>query len=240
MRGLVIVPAFNEADNIAVVIDSLRGAEHGFEFDVMVVDDCSKDGTARVAAASGKAIVVSLVNNLGVGGAVQAGLKYAMREGYSLAVKFDGDGQHIASEIRKITAPIITGEADVVIGSRFCEDRPNFKSTFLRRFGIRIISAVSSLLTEQAITDSTSGFRAYGRRAIEFLAPNYPSFDYPEPEEVILLGKNGFSIREVFVQMRERQGGKSSISGLKTLYFMFKVLLAVCMTAMRAPLTNTK
>ncbi len=152
-----------------------------------------------------------------------------------IAIQFDGDGQHLAAEIPKLLHMIIDGGANMAIGSRFLGPREGFRSTFLRRIGIRMFQVLNSLLIGQRITDNTSGFRAYNREAIEFLARHYP-VDYPEPEAIILLGKNGFRIAEAATVMRERRGGDSSIGGLTGLYYMLKVMLAVFMTALRKPL----
>ena len=177
-----------------------------------MVNDGSWDGTYEAAKATRQALMVNLPNNLGIGGAVQTGFKWAARHGYRIAIQFDGDGQHIAAEIPKLLAALKEKKAGMVIGSRFIERHSGYRSTFVRRLGIRVFKAVNSLLIGQTITDNTSGFRAYDRRTIEFLARHYP-VDYPEPEAVILLGKNGFPIAEVFTRMRERQSGGSSITG---------------------------
>ena len=229
---LVIVPAYNEAKNIAQVIADLKSLP--LNPDILVVNDGSWDGTYQAAKATGQALVVNLPNNLGIGGAVQTGFKWAARNGYQVAIQFDGDGQHIAAEIPKLLKALEDEKAGMVIGSRFVLKHSGFKSTFLRRQGIRVFTLVNSLLIRQQITDNTSGFRAYDRRAIEFLARHYPT-DYPEPEAVILLGRNGFSIVEVFARMQGRYSGVSSISGPKSVYYMVKVLLAILMTALRKP-----
>lgn len=230
-RTIVIVPAYNEEKNITKVIADLSSTL-SLRADIIVINDGSLDRTYELALATGKAIVVDLPTNLGIGGAVQTGLKYALRNGYEIAIQFDGDGQHKASEIPKILGPVVRQEADIVIGSRFLEKTDGFRSTFTRRIGIRFFQLLNSLLIRQNITDNTSGFRAYSRDAIEFLSHYYPT-DYPEPEAVILCAKNGLMLKEVSVEMRERQGGASSISGIKSLYYMVKVTLAVIMTAMR-------
>jgi Glycosyl transferase family 2 len=163
---------------------------------------------------------------------VQTGFKYALYNNYDYAIQFDGDGQHLASEIPKLLAPLKNNQYDACIGSRFKEKTLGFQSTFMRRFGIKIFEILSKILIQQKITDSTSGFRAYNKECIAFLAANYPT-DYPEPETVILLGKNNFKVTEVSVEMVERQGGESSISGLKSAYYMIKVSLSMMMTAQR-------
>jgi hypothetical protein len=231
---LVIVPAFNEAQAIGQVIEDLRSLE--LPLDILVVNDGSIDATSELARATGQALVVDLPKNLGIGGAVQTGFKYAVRNGYQAAVQFDGDGQHVAAELAGLLGKLQGDGISMVIGSRFLAEEPTgYRSTFVRRIGIRLFQAVNSLLIGQRVTDNTSGFRAYDRQAIEFLALHYP-LDYPEPEAVILLGRNGFRIAEATTRMRERQTGGSSIAGLSGAYYMVKVLLAILMTALRKPL----
>jgi hypothetical protein len=234
---LVIVPAYNEEKTIGLVIDDLRSLD--LPIDILVVNDGSADATSARARAAGEVLVVDLPKNLGIGGAVQTGFKYAARNGYPLAIQFDGDGQHLAAEIPKLLQALKEEGVCMVIGSRFLEAQAGYRSTFVRRLGIRLFQVVNSLLIGQRITDNTSGFRAYDRRAIEFLARYYP-VDYPEPEAVILLGKNGFRIAEVFTLMRERQGGGSSIVGITGVYYMIKVLLAILMTALRKPVRRVR
>jgi glycosyltransferase involved in cell wall biosynthesis len=231
MRILVIIPAYNEAANIVQVIESVRAGYPAA--DILVVNDGSLDQTGQQAEKAGYAKVIHLPCNLGIGGAVQTGFKFACLQGYDAALQFDGDGQHLASEIAPLLVHIESGQADVVIGSRFHSGSQGFKSTPVRRIGIKIFSLLNSLLIRQKITDNTSGFRAYNKKALQFLAEYYPA-DYPEPEAVILLGKNGFRMREIPVQMRERQGGQSSIRGIAAVYYMLKVLLGIFMGAIRA------
>lgn len=233
-KTLIIIPAYNEAQSIAGVIQSLKDEIPAA--DILVVNDASEDATAERAAATGVASVVTLPSNLGIGGAVQTGFKYAASMNYDIALQFDGDGQHIASEIPPLIQPIIDKEADVVIGSRFLSKAgTGFRSTFARRIGITIFGIVNSLIIRQRITDNTSGFRAYNKKTIHFLARHYPT-DYPEPEAVILLGKNNFVIREIVSRMRERENGVSSITSGDSLYYMVKVLLAVFINAIRPPM----
>lgn len=229
-RIIIIVPAYNESANIVAVIEQL--SQQPGKWDIVVINDCSEDNTAKLVVETKKAYLVNLPVNLGIGGAVQSGFKYAACYNYDKAVQFDGDGQHLSTEIPKLLNPIIKGQADVVIGSRFLQEHKGWKTTPLRRAGIKIFELVNLILVNERITDNTSGFRAYNRRAIEFLARHYP-LDYPEPEAVILLGRNDFKITEVFVEMQERGGGSSSISGLQSVYYMIKVLLAISMNAIR-------
>ncbi|MDX9905954.1 MAG: glycosyltransferase family 2 protein [Bacteroidales bacterium] len=228
---LVIVPAFNEAENIRDVIAKLHGENAGW--DILVINDASEDKTSEIARATSQAEVIDLPFNLGIGGCVQTGFRYARRNGYDFALQFDGDGQHSAEEIHKLLDLVRNGGADVAIGSRFRQKHDGFKSSSSRRMGIRIFEWFSFILIRQRITDHTSGFRAYNRKALNFLADYYPS-DYPEPEVVILLGRNGFTIRETFTQMHERKGGVSSIPITKGPYYMIKVMLSMFMSAIRS------
>lgn len=221
-KRLVIVPAFNEESNIGQVVDDILGS--GLGLDVVVIDDGSHDRTGAVARAHG-ARVIALPFNLGIGGAVQTGLKFAHRHGYDVAIQIDGDGQHVPSEISLLLAPLQRHEADVAIGSRYLGPR-HYRTPFMRRLGMLVFSTVNSVLIGQRITDNTSGFRAFNRRAIEFLSLTYPS-DYPEPEAVVMLGRNGFRLQELAVKMRPRHNGESSISAVRAVYYMIKVLLAI-------------
>ncbi len=227
---IIIIPAYNEEKNINNVINSLK--QENANFECLVINDGSADDTQKAAESSGLATVVQLPANLGIGGAVQTGFKYAFYHQFDYAIQFDGDGQHLASEIKHLLAPLRKKQCDVCIGSRFVQKTEGFQSTFMRRIGIKIFKVLNRLLIGQKITDSTSGFRAYNKETIAFLAANYPT-DYPEPETIILLGKNDFIVKEVSVEMVERQGGESSISGLKSAYYMVKVILAMLMTAQR-------
>jgi glycosyltransferase involved in cell wall biosynthesis len=191
--------------------------------DIVVVDDRSTDDTTDRVRACGAGLL-RLPFNLGIGGAVQTGFRYARRCGYRYAFQFDGDGQHPADEVARLLGPLRADEADVVIGSRFLEKK-GFQSTALRRIGIHLFQGLSRVTSAHRISDTTSGFRAYNARAFSFLADNYPS-DYPEVEAITLLSRRGFRIVEVPVAMRERQGGVSSISTPRSLYYLVKVSLA--------------
>jgi glycosyltransferase involved in cell wall biosynthesis len=222
LKTLIIIPAFNEEANINRVIEDIR--THASDADIVVVDDGSADQTAAKAVETGVK-VLSLPFNLGIGGAVQTGFQYACQQGYDAAMQVDADGQHAAAEIPKILKPLQFCECDVVIGSRFIETS-GYKVPFTRMMGIRVFSFLNSLILRQKVTDNTSGFRAYNRKAIRFLSRYYP-WDYPEPEAVVLLSRHGFRIREVPVQMRERQHGESSINAFRAVYYMIKVVLAI-------------
>ena len=227
---LIVIPAYNEADNIQTVLEGLR--QENPQWNLVVINDGSVDNTGEIAERTGLAETIHLPCNLGIGGTVQTGLKYAQRHEYDIAVQFDGDGQHNADEINKLIVPILTEETDVVIGSRFLKKHNGFKSDPVRRLGIGIFRVVNSVLINQPITDNTSGFRAYNRKAIKFLSNYYP-IDYPEPEAIILLAKNGFRMKEVYVEMNDRVAGRSSIRGCRTVYYMIKVLLAIIINMVR-------
>jgi len=221
-KTLIIVPAYNEEDSLPGVIRDL--GMHFPEGDILVVDDGSRDRTAEIARAAGVG-VVRLPFNLGIGGAVQTGYRYAQRQGYDIAVQFDGDGQHVAAEIRELLAPILKGRADLVVGSRFLK-RGDYRPPFLRKVGIWIFSRTLSAIIGAPVTDTTSGFRAVNARVIAFFARLYPE-DYPEVESLVLLHRAGMRIEEKAVTMRGRTGGKSSITPIRSAYYMIKVLLAV-------------
>ena len=222
MNLLVIIPAFNEAESIPGVVSDLKA--NLSLADILVVDDGSLDGTARIASELGVK-VLKLPFNLGIGGAMQAGYLYAQRRGYDLAVQFDGDGQHLAHEVKKLLQPVMDGNADISIGSRFL-GQGDYKPSFSRKAGIKVFSTVLSCILGTRVTDTTSGFRAANRRVIEFYSHTYPD-DYPEVEALVLLHKAGMKIAEVPVHMRERTSGQSSITAVRSAYYMVKVLLAV-------------
>lgn len=219
-KVLVIVPAYNEQDCIVETVRRIK--ETGYDY--VVVNDGSKDNTLKLCRENG-INVLDLPQNLGIGGAVQAGHKYAQHYGYDIDVQVDGDGQHDPSYIPQLVKMIEDG-ADLAIGSRFVEETDGFQSTWLRRVGITWLSGLLKLLTGKIVTDPTSGFRASGRRAIELFCENYP-MDYPEPESIALALENGLSLSETPVNMLERQGGSSSIGGFSSVYYMIKVTLAI-------------
>lgn len=225
-RVLVIVPAYNEETNIEATVRAVVDAG----YDYVVINDGSHDSTLDICK-SNDINVLDLPQNLGIGGAVQAGHKYAKRYGYDVDVQVDGDGQHDPKYIAMLVDEISNG-ADLVIGSRFLTSLDGFKSTRLRRIGIKWLSFWLRLFTGQIITDPTSGFRASGPRAISLFCENYPD-DYPEPESIATSLKAGLTVGEVPVKMRERQGGVSSIGGISSIYYMVKVSLAIliaCLT----------
>jgi glycosyltransferase involved in cell wall biosynthesis len=227
-RALAVVPALNEGESVAGVVSELRR----IGLDVLVVDDGSTDATADAARRAG-ARVVSLPFNLGIGGAVQTGYLAALDGGYDVAIQVDGDGQHPAEEVAKLLSHLQGGEVDLVIGSRFLAGT-DYRPSTARRLGIGLFAWVVSRIVGVQMTDTTSGFRAAGPRAIRLFARSYPH-DYPEVEAVLLASRAGLQVREVSVRMRQRQGGVSSITPIRAAYYMIKVLLAVTMQSLRRP-----
>lgn len=228
MKSLVIIPAYNEELNIVNTISNLK--EYAPDFDYVIINDCSKDETASVCSENGFHFI-SLPINLGIGGAVQTGYRYAALNGYDIAVQFDGDGQHDAAYLEEMRNMLLREEADLVIGSRYIT-REGFQSSGLRRMGIRYFTHLIRLFTKHTVTDPTSGMRMAGRRVIETFAENYPK-DYPEPESVVMLLRMKMKIMDCPVVMKERAAGKSSISPLKSVYYMLKVSLAIVLERFR-------
>jgi glycosyltransferase involved in cell wall biosynthesis len=227
---LAIVPAFNEAASVADVIRRIDSS--GLGFDVLVVDDGSRDATADIARGAG-ASVVELPFNLGIGGAVQTGYRYAYENDYDYAIQIDGDGQHDPAEAARLLERIEQEpRVGMVYGTRFA-DQDGFKSTSIRRLGIKLFATTLSLVTRQKVTDPTSGFRLCDRHAIKLFATDYPT-DYPEVEAILLMHRHRLRSAEVPVQMSERSGGRSSITMLRSGYYMVKVLLAVLIGLFRA------
>jgi len=217
------VPAYNEAANVGRVVDELRAFDPAMV--VVVVDDGSGDDTAAVARAHG-ARVVRLPFNLGIGGAVQTGFRYAFEQGFDIAVRLDGDGQHDPSQLDVVLAPVLAGEADIAVGSRFAGAREGYRSSRSRRLGIRLLAWVVSRIVGRRVTDTTSGFQALNRKAIALFARDYPH-DYPEVEATVMVSRHRLRAVEVPVAMRERSAGRSSITALRSVYYMVKVLLAI-------------
>jgi glycosyltransferase involved in cell wall biosynthesis len=232
IKSLAIVPAYNEEATIAAVIDSLRANVP--DYDVVVVDDGSTDATADAAERAG-AQVLRLPFNLGIGGAVQSGFKYALDGGYDFCVQVDGDGQHDPVLVARLREAIEADPGlDMVVGSRFLTSDYRYPAPVSRRTGIHIFAAICSAIVGQRISDPTSGFRLCNRRAIALFARDYPH-DYPEVEAVLMLHWHRLRVREVPVQMHERGGGQSSLRGSgKSAYYMIKVLLAIFIGLFRA------
>jgi len=223
LRRVAIVPAFNEEHALPGVIDELRTFDAGLE--IVVVDDGSADRTADVAVEMGVR-VLRLPFNLGIGGAVQTGFRFAFERGYDLAVRVDGDGQHDPAQLERLMEPVLADEADIAIGSRFAGDPAGYRSSRARRVGIRLLGRVVSRIVGQRVTDTTSGFQVLNRQGIALFARDYPH-DYPEVEATVMVFRHRLRLAEVPVTMRERGGGRSSITTLRSIYYMVKVLLAI-------------
>lgn len=227
MKILIIIPAYNESENIVQVIKNLK--DKNPEVDYVIINDCSKDNTREICREN-EFNIVNLPVNLGIGGGVQTGYLYAYQNGYDVAIQMDGDGQHNPAYISDVVAPIERGEADIVIGSRFVT-KEGFQSTGLRRLGIQLLSTVIRMCSGVVVKDVTSGFRAVNREYITFYAENYAQ-DYPEPEAIVAAAVQGARIKEVPVIMEERQGGTSSITAFKSVYYMLKVSMAIVLQRM--------
>lgn len=222
----LVIPCFNEEDVVLALYSEISRTPfpEGITVTPVFINDCSTDHTRQIFI-DHRMTFIDLPVNLGIGGAVQAGYKYAFRNGYDIAVQMDGDGQHPPSELHKILKLITDGEADVAIGSRYLT-KEGFQSSSLRRTGINYFRWLNKKLVGVTVYDSTSGYRALNRRALELVSDYYPD-EYPEPEAIILYALHGLRIRETPVIMRERQGGRSSIRTYKTVYYMFKVTLGI-------------
>jgi len=229
-KVLVILPAYNEEDSVEKVIGDVK--THLSQADILIVNDGSTDHTPEKAKACG-ATVLNLPFNLGIGGAMQAGYRYAFEKGYDIAIQVDADGQHDAKEIGKLLKVLEEKKMDVAIGSRFIGDS-EYKSSAMRRMGISVLSQVISIIAGQKMTDPTSGFRAANRKAIQLFAFDYPQ-DYPEPEVLILLHQCRLKMTEVSVGMHERYSGESSITKMTSIYYMVKVLLAIFVDCFKKP-----
>lgn len=228
MKKLIIIPAFNEEANIEKTVTSIQ--KDAKDFDYVVINDCSTDRTRQICEEKGYN-VVNLPINLGIGGAVQTGYKYAYANGYDVAVQVDGDGQHDPEFLNKMAEYIEKNKVDMVIGSRFIEKK-GFQSSVMRRMGIKFFSVLIKLLTGSVITDPTSGLRMVGRNVMEIFAKDYPR-DYPEPESVVAVLRKKLVVKEIPVIMHEREGGVSSISPKKSIYYMIKVTLAILIERIR-------
>ena len=228
MKKLIIIPAYNEEDAIAHTVARIR--EKAPDFDYVIINDCSTDRTLAICRENGFH-VVNLPINLGIGGAVQTGYRYALENGYDIAVQMDGDGQHDAAYLGEMARVLEEEKLNMVIGSRFIE-KEGFQSSAARRLGIGYFSWLIKLVTGVRITDPTSGMRMADREVIGLFAGDYPK-DYPEPESVVTILKMGRRVREIPVQMRAREGGVSSISSMKAVYYMVKFSIAVLIAAWR-------
>lgn len=229
LKCLVLVPAFNEGASVRKLVQRLRRALPGF--DVLVIDDGSTDDTVRQVP-QGTA-VVTLPFNLGIGGAMQTGYRYAALHGYDVAVQVDGDGQHRPREVSRLVAELLRSGSDLVVGTRFLE-RTRYRQTLARSAGAWFLRGVVRTLTGLPITDCTSGFRVANRRTIRAFAHWYPE-DYPEPEVILLLHRAGYRISELGVQMRHRNAGTSSINVMEGLFYVLKVTTCLVLDLARQP-----
>lgn len=231
---LIIIPAYNEEENILKAYNKIvdYNKSNGTNYDVIVINDCSTDNTLQICL-DNNIPVIPIIHNLGIGGAVQTGYKYALANNYDIALQYDGDGQHDVKCVEAIVRPLLNGEADLTIGSRFIDDSSSeFKSSFARQQGIKLISFFIKLVTKKKIHDVTSGFRAANQKVIKDFAVSYP-IDYPEPITNTELLKKNYTVLEVPVSMNEREGGMSSINSWKTVYFMINVILSVLVVGIR-------
>ncbi|MCM1261947.1 MAG: glycosyltransferase family 2 protein [Butyrivibrio sp.] len=222
VKVLVIIPAYNESSNIESVISHLESRES--EYDYLIINDGSTDSTVDICSKK-NFHYLNLPINLGIGGAVQAGYIYAQRNGYDIAVQMDGDGQHDIAYLKDMLQPLLKNETDIVIGSRFLK-KEGYQSSVARRIGIKFLSFLILITTGKKIKDVTSGYRAVNSKFIDIYVNDYPT-DYPEPEAIVTAIMNRGRITEVPVQMRAREGGNSSITFKKSIYYMIKVTLAI-------------
>lgn len=228
MKKLVIIPAFNEEGNLEKTIKDIK--DNAPDFDYVIINDCSTDKTLEMCRRHGFSYL-NLPVNLGIGGAVQTGYRYAYYHGYDIAVQFDGDGQHSASHLEDMVMTLIDTESDMVIGSRFIE-KEGFQSSGLRRIGIKYFTGLIKLLTGKKITDPTSGMRMVNKKLLEKFTDEYPK-DYPEPESVVTILSEKYKVTEIPVVMNEREEGVSSISLKNSVYYMIKVSFAILIARMK-------
>ncbi len=228
MKKIVIIPAYNEEGGIVKTVTDVM--ENAKDFDYVVINDCSKDNTLEICNEH-NFNVVNLPVNMGIGGGVQTGYMYAYRNGYDIAVQFDGDGQHNASYLDNMSKKLIEDNLDMVIGSRYIK-KEGFQSSGMRRMGIKYFTGLIKLLTGKKITDPTSGMRMINRKIMKQFSEEYPK-DYPEPESVVTILKEGAKVEEIPVKMNAREEGVSSISPSKSIYYMVKVSIAVLIAAIR-------
>lgn len=228
-KRLVIIPAYNEEGNIIKTVTDIQ--KHAPSFDYVVVNDCSKDNTLKICLEQGYP-VLNLPCNMGIGGGVQTGYLYAARNGYDLAVQFDGDGQHNAAYLEEMAEKMESEKLDMLIGSRYIQ-KQGFQSSGARRMGIKYFTGLIKLVTGETITDPTSGMRMVNAETIALFAEDYPK-DYPEPESVVTLLKKKKQVKELPVTMNAREEGVSSISPVKAVYYMVKVSIAILIAAVRS------
>ena len=222
MKTLVIIPCYNEEENIVTVISNLKNTVK--DVDYLIVNDCSTDKSAYICKEN-NFNYIDLPINLGIGGSVQSGYIYACENNYDITVQMDGDGQHDPNYLLNVIEPIKNGVFDMCIGSRFIK-KEGFQTSFMRRMGINLLSFILKILSGVKIYDVTSGYRACNKKLTQYFAQNYAQ-DYPEPEAIIASVINGFKVGEVPVKMKERLGGVSSISTFKSVYYMVKVTISL-------------
>lgn len=230
MKVLVIIPAFNEELNIVNTVEKIKNISNKIDenLNYVVINDGSTDKTKNICETN-KYNVINLITNLGIGGAVQTGFKYALENNYDIAIQFDGDGQHDEKYIEKLIEEIKKGN-DFVVGSRFIKNLSGFKSTKFRRIGIKFLSSLIKICTGTKIYDPTSGFRAANKQIISLFADKYPT-EYPEPETIVSLIRKQYKVKEIPVEMHERKYGKSSIKPLKSMYYMFSVSISIIISS---------
>ena len=228
LKRLIIIPAYNEAENIVKTVEAIKEKAKGFDY--IIINDCSTDRTKNICEEN-RYNVINLPINLGIGGAVQTGYKYAYNHDYDIAVQVDGDGQHDPLFLDVMAQYLEEHSADMVIGSRFIEKK-GFQSSRARRIGIVFFTKLIKIMTGATITDPTSGLRMVGRNVIELFSNDYPR-DYPEPESVVAILRRHMKVIEIPVVMKEREGGVSSISLKKSVYYMIKVTLAILIERIR-------
>lgn len=228
MKKIIIIPAYNEEENIERTVNAIQKSAQGFDY--VIINDCSTDNTRKICEEK-EFNIVNLPINLGIGGAVQTGYKYAYENGYDVEVQVDGDGQHDPEFLNTMADYLIEHQVDMVIGSRFIEKK-GFQSSITRRMGIQFFSKLIKVLTGKKITDPTSGLRMIGRNVMEIFSEDYPR-DYPEPESVVAVLRRKMKVEEIPVIMKERTGGVSSISMKKSVYYMIKVTLAILIERIR-------
>lgn len=233
MKILLIIPSYNEEKNILKVYNEINKyyKNNKIKYDYIFINDCSTDKSEKIFKKN-NINHINLIHNLGIGGAVQTGYKYALENNYDIAIQFDGDGQHDINYVSKIIEPILNNESNMVIGSRFIDNSSNFKSTKMRRYGISLISFFIKLFTHNKVYDTTSGFRAVDRNLIKEFSKYYP-IEYPEPVSTVTILKKGYTISEVGVSMNERKEGTSSIKTWKSVYYMINVILSIIVTGIR-------
>lgn len=222
-KVLIAIPSFNEEENLPNLYESISA--YNTLYDIVVIDDGSTDNTATIARKLGFS-VLQLPANLGIGGAMQTGFKYATEHAYEIVIQFDGDGQHDPVWLEKLITPILTGKANCVIGSRYCKDKPdkNYNTPLFRRIGMIFSTSLLWIATKKTITDTTSGFRALDRSAFTFFSKAYP-VDHPEAEALLMLIKNGFRLTEIPVTMKQRKTGSSLFGWYKIINYPFRVLI---------------